>query len=198
MRILADQIIVDIIQKELGLDEKNVFIRDQNVKIPADPGLYVTVGMVDATPISSQTEMESVIVPGSDPVAYDQVEVNRAQVRENIQIDVFSRSNAAITRRWEVLAALRSIYSIQQQEAEQFKIARLPTTFVNSSSAEGGSQLNRYSLIFPCLVWYKKSKSLEPDSGKYYDDFNTRVDDAKSITTDEGLIEFNIKGENIT
>ena len=198
MRVPTEQILVEIIQLEMGLDVKNVFIQNQNVKIPADDELRVTVGMIDSQIMSSRTGMESFQLPGSNPPTFQQVEVNRVQMRENMQIDIFSRTNQAILRRWEIIAALRSFRSIQTQEAEQFKIAAIPASFVNSASAEGGSQLNRFTLIFPCLVWYMKSKDLAPDSGMYYDDFNTRVDDAKTITEPEGLIEFNIKGEIIT
>lgn len=198
MRIPTEQVLVNIIQQEMELDIKNVFIMDQTVKIPADDQLRVTVGLSDAPSImSNNTYMESYELPGQ-PGVFQQTEVNRVQMRENMQIDIFGRTNKAITRRWEILAALASIYSKQQQEAEQFKIARLSTSFTNTSSAEGGSQLNRFTLIVPCLVWYKKVKPLAPNGGLYYDDFNTRVDDAKTIGTDEGLIEFNIKGEVIT
>lgn len=199
MRLPIEQVLVDIIQKEMTLDVKNVFIRDQTILISGDDKLRVTVGLSDApTIMANNTHMESYIIPNSDPITYQQTEVNCVQLRENMQVDIFSRSNAAILRRWEILAAVGSFYSKQTQEKENFKIARISSSFVNTSSAEGGSMLNRFSLIIPCLVWYKKVKSLAPNGGMYYDDFSTRVDDAQTIGKPDGLIEFNIKGENIT
>lgn len=98
-------------------------------------------------------------------------EVSRIYQREDIQIDFLSRSNAGIMRNWEVIAALNSILSQQFQTYYAFKIFRLPRSFVNTSSAEGGSQINRYSLTFPTFVWYEKSVLLSPTGKEYYDNF---------------------------
>lgn len=195
MQRLIEQVIIDILKNEMGFANENIWIRDQNKKIPNDTGFYAIVGLVDSQPYSSQSYMESVYDENNE---IQQVEVNRYHSRDNIQIDIFSRSNDAITRRWEIVAALKSIFATQQQEKYSFKIAALSTSFVNSSNAEGGSQLNRFSLIIPCLVWYIKSKPLSPTGNLYYDDFSTRVDDDKTIGQPEGLIEFEIKGEVIT
>jgi hypothetical protein len=108
-------------------------------------------------------------------------EVNKLQMREDIQIDIFSRSNAAIFRNWEVIAALQSIYSQQQQELVNFKIFRCPRAMINTSSAEGGYQLNRYTITISCFVWYVKETLLTTNNGDYYDDFHQRVDTHKTI-----------------
>ena len=172
---IASQIIVGILSEEMGMPPDSVWLRDQNKKIPNDDGLYIVVGMVSAQTICVETYLKN----GSPPI-----EVNEVQQRENIQIDVLSRSNAAIMRNWEVLAALRSIFSIQQQETNDFKIHRLPDNFINTSAAEGGYQLNRYTLTFPTFVWYRKSKPMLPAGDDYYDDFTTREDNEKTIGTD--------------
>lgn len=197
MQSLAEQIIVDILSHEMDINPaRNIWVRDQNRKIPGDDQLYIIVGMTDSTGISSQTYMKERITPNppGDPIVA-QVEVNEAQLSENIQIDLVSRSNSAILRRWEVIAALRSIYSQQQQELNDFKIFRQPRSFVNASYAEGGSQLNRFSLSFPCFVWYRKERVLDPGGSEYFDDFTTRVDDEKTIGTPEGIFEFRIAAE---
>jgi hypothetical protein len=197
MNSLAEQIIVDILGTRMALAAGSIWIRDQSRKIPPGNGLYVVVGMVDAASMSSLTYMEEKTTPQPEPAPplVEQVEINRVSMRENIQIDIFSRSNAAILRRWEILAALRSIYSQQQQEENYFKIFRIPSSFVNSSIAEGGSQLNRYTVTVPCFVWYKKETILDPDTKEYYDSFETRVDDEKTIGTEHGIFEFTITEE---
>ncbi len=195
----AEQIIVDIIAQEMEIDPaKNIWVRDQNRKIPANDELYIVVGMVDSVPISSKTHMIERVTPqpDPDPDLVQQVEINEAQLKENIQIDVLSKSDLARSRRWEVIAALRSILSQQRQEENSFKIFRLPQSFVNASIAEGGSQLNRFSMSFSCFVWYRKEKILTPDGGDYYDDFTTRVDDAETIGEDDGIFEFKITAED--
>jgi len=198
---LAEQVIIDILTNQMGLDPQRIWVRDQNKKIPPDDNLFITVGMADASPMSVQNYMETRTlppVPPSEDPTVQEVEIIRTQLREIHQVDILSRNTDAITRRWEILAALGSIYAQQQQEKYVFKIGKLPTTFVNASSAEGGSQLNRFSLLFACFVWYKKEIALNPNGSEFYDDFTTRVDDAKTIGEPEGLIEFEIKGETIT
>lgn len=135
-------------------------------------------------------------ISGSQP-EIDQVQLSTVQTCDNIMISILSRDTQALTRRWEIIAALQSIYSQQQQEANSFKIFRLPLNFVNASSAEGGSNINRFSITVPCFVWYKKEKVLTATGGDYYDDFTTRVDDEKTIGTPKPLFEFEITGDTI-
>lgn len=181
MNKLPEQIVVDILTREMALPTNTIWIRDQNRKIPNDTGLYVIVGMVD-TPVVLSNTVRMI------EVGDVQKEVAVVQTRENIQIDILSRSNSAILRRYEVLTALKSIYAMQQQELYEFKLARSPISFVNSSDAEGGSTLNRFSITISALVWYKIEKNTE----EYYDEFATRVDDETTIGEENGLIEFTI------
>lgn len=180
---IASQIICGIISEELGLSDQNVWLRDQNRKIPNDNGLYVIVGMISSEVISTSSYLQN----GNPPS-----EITEVNALERIEIDVLSRSNDALTRNWEIVAALRSIYSAQQQETNNFKITRIPSQFLNISAAEGGSTLNRYALTFSAFVWYRKTKVLSATGGDYYDDFTTRVDDEKSIGTVTPIIEFEI------
>jgi hypothetical protein len=183
MDSLPEQILVDIIRQEMELDQNSVWIRDQNKDIPADNGLYVVVGLSDSIPISSANSFDSVAM----------TEIQQVIVCENIQIDIFSRSKDLISRRWEVMAALHSVLSRQAQEANNFKIFKMPKSFVNASSAEGGSNINRYTMTFACHVWYRKEKVLQSPNGDYYDDFTQEVDDEASIIADTEIIEFEIK-----
>lgn len=189
---LAEQVIIDILQERMALADGQIWVRSQNRKIPTDTKLYIIVGMISTQVNSSQTYMEERIIN----TITKQVEVNRVQTLENIQVDILSRSNDAITRRWEIIAALKSIYAQQKQEANYFKICREPASFLDTSSAEGSSQLNRFSITIPCFVWYKKETVLEEEYD-YYDDFTQRVDDANTIDDADGLIEFEIKGDEI-
>lgn len=189
MNNLAEQIIVDVLKERMALTDKQIWVRSQNRKIPVDTKLYIIVGLISAQTYSAQTYMETKIIDGEEK----QYEVNKVNTIENIQIDILSRSNDAITRRWEIIAALNSIYAKQKQEANYFKISRVPASFIETSSAEGSSQLNRFSITFPCWVWYKKETELS-ENNDYYDDFSNRVDDAKTIGNEDGLIEFRIQG----
>lgn len=109
------------------------------------------------------------------------VETTEVYQREDIQIDFLSRSNAGITRNWEIQGALTSFLSQRMQEKYAFKIFKQPNGPLNTSYAEGGSQLNRYTFTIPTFVWYKKEAILQPD--EYFDSFGVRVDDESTIAT---------------
>lgn len=188
MNSLSSQFIVDILRKEMDLDAQNIWLRNQNKVIPNDNGLYISVGIVSAITVSNISYMEQ---QGTDP-NFEQHQISQLTQRENVQIDIFSRSNDCIMRNWEVVAALQSIYAQQVQENNNFTIFRIPQSFLDTSLAEGGSMLNRYTITICCMVWYRKDVLLESPFGDYYDDFTTRVDDEQTIGTDTPLFEFEI------
>lgn len=182
---LAEQVILNILITQMGLANDQGWVRYENELIPPDNRLYIVVGMVDTQVISNTNTP----IPTYDGMS----ELLQVVSRENIQIDLFSRTIEALQRRTEALAVLNSIYSQQQQENQQFKIFKVPTSFVNTSAAEGGSNINRFSIIISCHTWFRQEKMLQsPDD--YYKDFTTRVDDEKTINQPTGLIEFEIKG----
>lgn len=214
MNLLSSQYIVDIINKKMAMPPDRVILRDQNFKWPDDTAMRIIVGIVNSFPMAA----ESYMIPSTptnwdqtDPIdqVFDQpsqnfdqtatqIEVNEVQMQEWVQIDVASRNNDAIMRNWEVIAALNSFYSQQVQELNNFKIFRLPRGPSNTSSAEGGSFLNRYTLTVPCFVWYRKETTMvNSPYGDYYSDFNTRVDDSHTIGSENPLISFEIDQEGI-
>lgn len=212
MEKATEEIFVEIIRDYMGLPSGQIVVRDQNFKVPNDQKIYVVVGMVDSRPYSAQSFIDSssisepnYVFDGDDAV-YDGadrvidgftyidtvIEKTRTQLRENIQIDIMSRDKKAILQRNEVYLAVNSIRAKQAQEKYNFKIARIPTNFINTSAAEGGSNINRFTMTIPCLVWYEKETILSSTGRDYYDDFTTRVDDEKTIGTPEGIFEFRI------
>lgn len=177
----------------MNLSASQIVVRDMNFKIPQDQKVYVIVGMIDTTVYAAPAPQIKTVMIGSDE---EEIwEIQEAQMNEYIQVDILSRSNQAILRKNELILALNSIYSKQKQEEFNFKMGRLPRSFVNSSYAEGGSQLNRFSLSFSCMTWYRKEKLLSATGGDYYDKFKTRVDDEQTLGTEQGIIEFEIPAE---
>ena len=151
MNSLTEQILVNVIKSELSIDDNHCFIRNQNFKVPSDEGLFVVLGLVDSKIMSSNNE----VLPVSGGMEENQIVLSA----ESIQFDVYSRDNSALLRRYEVLQALSSIYCQQQQELNNFRIFQIPHTFINSSEAEGGSRLNRFTIVVTCHVWNLKQKS---------------------------------------
>jgi len=145
---LAEQVIVAILVEYMGLNSQNVYVRDQNLKIPNDKETRIVVGMVDEKVIAVNKSHPN----SEDPNSL--LENIGVVTRENIQIDIFGANTEVISRRWEIIAALASTISVQAQEENQFQIFRVSTTFANTSGAEGGSNINRFTIIIalPCLV----------------------------------------------
>jgi hypothetical protein len=216
MNLVTSQYLVDILNTRMGLtaDTPNsAVVRDQNFKAPNTPGIFIVVGSMGPQPISAVTYMKT-----GNPITWDQngqtfdaqgqtydqtveseIEVNEVQLAEQIQIDVMSRDNSAIMRNFEVVAALNSFYSKQQQELYSFKISRLPHSMINTSAAEGPAQYNRYTLTFTVFSWYRTESVImpAPGYGPYFDDFSVRADDDASIGTDKPIVEFEINQEGI-
>lgn len=156
-----EEYIVDIIRTEMGLNQQNIWIHSQNRKIPPQSQeLYVTVGCVDFLPISSKSRYDS----ETDD------EIQTVYGRASVQIDILSRSLEARQRRAELLMALNSFYSKEIQDKHQFRIFELPQTFTNTSGLEGGSEINRFSLIIRAMISQDKIKSTS-----YYDTFNAQI-----------------------
>ena len=156
-----EEYIVDIIRTELGLSQQNIWIHSQNRKIPPQSmELYVTVGCVDFLPISSKSRYDS----------YNDKEVQTVYGRASVQIDILSRSLEARQRRAELLMALNSFYSKEIQDRYQFRIFELPSRFMNTSSLEGGSEINRFTLVIRAMISEDKVKGAD-----YYDTFNAAI-----------------------
>lgn len=192
---VIEQTLCDIIINQLGLDTSRVWVRDQNRVVPTDENLYVVIGTVDEMPIATNEDVAYVEIPDTDPIEYVVTETLAAVSKANVQIDIASRNTDAILRRYEVLTAIRSIFAQQKMEEVQCKIFRIPRSFANTSGPEGGSNINRFSIVVPCQVIFVTTNTLPPND--YYDDFKTRVDDETTIGTDTPLIEFEIKDNAI-
>lgn len=164
-----EEYIVDIIRKELNLSQQNVWIHSQNRKIPPESEeLYCTVGCVDFLPISSKSTFKFTDATQEDPEFGE--EVQTVYGRAAVQIDILSRNNQARIRRAELLMALNSYYSKSVQEKYQFRIFELPSRFLNTSGLEGGSEINRFSIVIRAMISEDKVKSSD-----YYDVFNATI-----------------------
>ena len=160
-KMQIEEYIVDIIRTEMGMKQQNVWIHSQNRKIPPQSQeLYVTVGCVDFLPISSKSRFDF----------EENMEIQTVYGRASVQIDILSRSLEARQRRAELLMSLNSYYSKEIQERHQFRIFELPQNFINTSSLEGGSEINRFSLIIRAIISEDKVKETS-----YYDKFNEKI-----------------------
>tara|TARA_R110000803_G_scaffold172825_1_gene235619 strand:- start:534 stop:1100 length:567 start_codon:yes stop_codon:yes gene_type:complete len=188
MNKVTETYLVDILRFEMALPDAQVWIKSQNRKIPNTQDLFVIVGSQEPMPFSNTKEI-------IENAQSEVIQVQQVQMREVVNVDIVSASDEARKRKHEVIMALNSYYAEQVQEANQFRIFEIPQAFLDTGDAEGGSELNRFTLSIVCHSWYRKEKVLESPNGDYYNDFDTRVDDAESIETASGIIEFNITEE---
>lgn len=185
MNSITETYLVDIIRFEMDLPDAQVWIKSQNRYIPNTTDLFIIVGSQEPKPFSNTKEIK-------ENAQGEVLQVQQVQMREVVNIDLVSASDDARKRKHEVIMALNSYYAEQVQEKNQFRIFEIPQTFIDTGDAEGGSELNRFTLSIICHSWYRKEKVLNMPDGDYYDDFDTRVDDKETIGTANGIIEFNI------
>lgn len=177
----VEKIIVELIKDYLqlpdnyGFDEKGneiptVVIRGQNVKLFNTPHLQITVSTLSTNVFANRREQFETIV--NDKVVYNErVCINE---QRQMQVDVYSRTNEARQRFWEVQAALNSDKSQQLQDKYQFRISKMSNSF-NTSGLEGGSDINRFTIRFNCLTWQEKVTPID-----YYDSFTTQARDTNT------------------
>lgn len=130
----------DIIKNELKLDNKRVYLWDQKLLQPTDGGLYVAVTESSCKPFGSSND----VVPSVSGMN----QIQSVNMLSTLDIDIISRGPEARDRKEEVLLAINSVYSQQQQSANSFFIGRLPagSRFINLSNIDGAAIPYRYRI----------------------------------------------------
>ena len=127
----------DIIQTRLGLANGRVYLWDQKISEPTDSGLYVAVSVPRCRPYGNGSQLQS-----------DGLEHGAVHMVATVDINIISRDSEARDRKEEVLLALSSAYSRQQQDANSFYVAPLPNAagFLNLSQVDGAAIPYRYQI----------------------------------------------------
>ncbi len=163
-----EKIIQDILLHELNLPEDygtedgyivpSVYIVAPNIHLGTTDKLQIGIQSIGSRIISSVSEQKE-----KDGIF---LEEKQMVVSDNIQIDIKSKNSDARIRRFEVLAALESIYAKQMQEKWHCRIFQIPRGFINISFAEGSAQIYRFSATI--ATQYTRRYTTEID---YYDTF---------------------------
>lgn len=159
------ELLCDILQTRLGLAAGRVFIWDQKINSPNDFGLYIAVSALAPKPFSNK----SVIDPDTGN------EIQSVNMHVNCNIDLISRDTSALDRKEEVIMALNSIYSRQQQGLNSFRVFPLSNAFQNLSNIDGAAIPYRYNISVNIQYFTVKSAVSE-----YYNDFSLADPDVKS------------------
>jgi hypothetical protein len=151
-----------ILQNQLNLTDKQIWIYNQKRDIPNDTGVYFVVNF-QGQRIIGNTRREVATLDGLK----EEQSVHNLAV---FSVDVFSRSSRAREMRDLAIMALNSTYSQQVQEEKGFQIARNSFQVTNTSEVEGVAELNRYSISFNVTYMSETTKSIS-----YYDTFSKEV-----------------------
>lgn len=160
-------IIRDIIKTELNLTNQQIWLFNQDFKIPDTSGLFITLESTSKIPFANNSRfVENDTQTGIDQRQY-------TNVTEQIDIDLFSKNRDAQTRQFEVFMAFDSYYSREQQEKYQFKIAKINQPFINISEVEGTGMLNRFKLSITALTWQRKISAVPFYDNNFTPDIET-------------------------
>lgn len=163
----------EMLQRELNLADGRVYLWDQKIMQPTDAGLYVAVSVSGCRPFGSSNR--------GAVVGNDYAFVQFIAMQATLDLDIISRGPDARDRKEEVILALGSLYSQQQQEANSFNIARLPVggRFINLSQIDGAAIPYRYRISVN--IQYAFAKTTSSSTG-FYDYFTTQ------LVTDPGKV----------
>ena len=122
-------LVAEIIRRELDLHSNQVYIYNQEFKIPPDERLYISVGIGTLKPFGN--------IKTRDPLT-DQT-IHQINMQAMLDINIMSKSEAALDKKEEVLMAFQSDYGQNQQTINGFYIAPITTNLTNLSNIEGSS-----------------------------------------------------------
>ena len=160
------KIIGDIIQKCMSLTDQQIWIYNQDFKMPQTSGLFIVL-QYGSSPNVLYTTNE--FLPADEGMEGAQENVSML-LKEDYIINVLSKNSDARIRKEEVILSLNSNFSRDQQGLYQFQIARIPNSFTNVSELEGAGMLNRFAINISLTAHY--SKTVDTD---YYDDFTNQI-----------------------
>jgi hypothetical protein len=161
------QLFCDVLQQELFPNTtQRVWFWDQKVDEPTDDGMFIVCRVLNPKVFGNTNKVCSGDIGAQ--------QVQSAYMNVQLQIDVKSRSTEALDRLEEIVQALNSIYSQQQQEANAFKIFPVTNNIVDMSGLDGAAIPYRFVLS----VKIQYTKTTIKRAAPYYDTFSTA-----SVTT---------------
>lgn len=158
MVLPAIGLIAHIIQEEMGLAQNQVTLYQQKFNVPNDEKIHIAAGILTQKPFGSKREYVQ------QPSALVEVVTNNWKCVG--WVEVYSSTNLAFLRKEEIAAAINSTYSEMIQEANNFKISKMPSQITNISSSEGPSIPFRFNIAINFSFNTSKIKSVP-----YFDNY---------------------------
>ena len=149
----------------MSLTDDQIFIYNQDFKIPETSGLFVVMNRGLAQTYSVTNEF----LPAPEGTDTAQQSISSLR-KENYIINLMSKNDEARLREFEVDLALRSDFSANQQELYQFKITNINDGNSNVSELEGAGTLTRFAINISLFAHYNKTIDTV-----FYDDFTNQI-----------------------
>jgi len=161
------KILGDILKNCMVLTDQQIFIYNQDFKLPETSGLFIILQYNNSTNYSST----NTFIPADEGEEGGQ-ECIAMNAKEEYTINIISKNDEARQRKEEVIMSLNSNFSKDQQGLYQFQIAQISSSFVNVSELEGAGMLNRYAINISLLAHYSKTM----DTTYYDNNFISEID----------------------
>lgn len=147
-------LLADILQNQLNLDDDQVWIFNQKINQPKNYDLFLVLNEISCKPFSNVSRET------------DGQTKSFTNFLSMIDINIQSRGPSAMYRKEEVILALMSVYSRQQQELNSFSIGRISTNFISLSNLDGSAIPYRYVISMMMQYAVSSTKNVE-----FYNDF---------------------------
>lgn len=148
------KIIRDILISEMELKDSQVRFTNQKFNIPTKGLLIVLSYVGPSKSISNMNEWEN---DGAEGL----IEVQSVTMLHLVQIDILGYGYDVRTRKEEMILALRSVFSQQQQELYQMQIARMPSGLLDTSFLEETKICTRYTMTIITTSLLQKRKTID-------------------------------------
>ncbi len=149
----------------MTLTDDQIFIYNQDIKIPPTKGLFVVLNY--GTTQNYSTTNQFIPAAEEDEGAQENISM---QTREDYIINLMSKNDEARQRKEQAIMALNSNFSQEKQNEFQFQIARVSNSFNNVSELEGAGMVNRFAITISLLAHYSQTNDTP-----YYQTFPKQI-----------------------
>jgi hypothetical protein len=141
------------------IKDQRVFLWNLPLKFPTFNDVFLVLSESPGKVISNSSTLVKI-----DDENY--IERQEIIMQRFLAVDILSANTDARERKEEILMALASVYSQQQQEANGFRVFSFSTSFIDISEVEGAEKVYRFRAEAVMHVKYKKEKPIA-----YFDSF---------------------------
>jgi hypothetical protein len=148
------KIILDVIADFMELDEEHCYIYNQKWSIPKD-GKICVVGSMNTSKIIANNKKHT---------KYNNVFTENLNLRQiqTMELNIFGYDLDVLTRKDEVIMALKTDKAQNTFEDNGFSIADIPNSILNANESDGAKILYRYIMSFS--VFCGKNRTINSDS----------------------------------